>query len=146
MHDYRADVDAAAAEHGLDPDLVAAIVAQESGGWASAFRYEPDFWDRYLANNPNYMTRNRREVSASYGLMQTMYSTAVEHGFVGQPWELFNPRVSLEFGCRILAKLMVWADGHVEKALGAYNAGRGGWNSVAGRKYAASVLQRMRHP
>jgi len=85
MRAYQAEIDAAAGAHGLDADLVAAVVEQESSGWASAFRYEPDFFDRYLKNNPAYANRNPREVSASYNLMQTMYTTAVEHGYDGPP-------------------------------------------------------------
>jgi soluble lytic murein transglycosylase-like protein len=157
MGPYRAEIEIAAAAHGLDPDLVEALVEQESGGWASAFRHEPDFWSKYLAKNPAYRDRNPREVSASYGLMQTMYPVAVEHGFTGQPWELFDPEVSLEYGCRVLATLMVWAKGRYtglaagerasvrRSALAAFNGGRGG-NGPNGplrnRAYADAVLAR----
>lgn len=139
---YRAEIETAAAAHGLDPDLVAAVVEQESNGWASAFRFEPDFWSKYLKNNPLYKDRHPREVSASYGLMQTMYTTAVEHGYTGLPWGLFAPTVSLEYGCRVLDALLTWADGNVTKALGGYNAGRGGAEGTNGRKYARDVLAR----
>lgn len=154
---YRAEIEAAAAEHGLDADLVSAVVEQESNGWASAFRHEPEFWDKYLAKSPIWSHRNPREVSSSYGLMQTMHVVAVEHGFTGQPWELFAPTVSLEFGCRVLAKLMTWARGQytglaggeqaavTRSALAAFNGGRGG-NGPNGplrnREYADSVLRR----
>lgn len=106
---YRAAIEIAAAAHGLEADLVEAVVQQESNGWASAYRYEPDFFTKYLAKNPIYKDRNPHEVSASYGLMQVMFTTAVEHGFTGQPWELFAPTVSLEYGCRVLAALLAWA-------------------------------------
>ena len=139
---YRAEIDAAADVHGLDPDLVAALVEQESNGWANAFRFESNFWATYLATNPTWKDRNPREVSASYGLCQVMFPVAVEHGFTGQPWELFAPTVSLEYGCRVLSKLLTWAGGNVTKALGAYNAGRGGWDGANGRRYAREVLAR----
>lgn len=139
---YREEIDVAARAHGLDPDLVAAIVEQESSGWASAFRYEPDFWTKYLKNHPKWKASNPREVSASYGLMQTMMPVAVEHGYTGDPWGLFDPRVSLEFGCRVLAKLMTWANQNVTLALGGYNAGKGGADGTTGRKYAREVLAR----
>src|SRR5690348_13739676 len=106
MTSYRKEIEAAAAKYALDPDLVEAVVQQESNDWASAFRFEPDFWVRYLQNDPAYAGRNQREVSASYGLMQVMYPTAVDHGFAGQPWELFAPAASLEYGCKHLASLM----------------------------------------
>lgn len=139
---YRAAIVATATAHGLDPDLVAAVVEQESSGRFYAYRYEPAFWTRYLKDHPDYRDRIPEEVSASYGLMQTMFSTAREHGYDGQPWGLFDPLVSLEYGCRVLAKLMTWAKQDETQALGAYNAGRGNWNSTAGLAYAASVLRR----
>ncbi len=139
---YRTEIALAASAHGLDPDLVAAVVEQESSGRFYAYRYEPAFWARYLQQHPDYRHRIPEEVSASYGLMQTMFSTAREHGYDGEPWGLFDPRVSLDIGCRVLAKLMTWAAQNEAQALGAYNAGRGNWNSTAGLAYAASVLKR----
>lgn len=156
---YRREVEAAAASHGIDPDVLEALVEQESGGWASAFRHEPAFWKRYLQGNPAYAKRNPREVSSSYGLCQVMYPTAVEHGFTGKPWELFDPVVGLEWGARVLERLIAWADGLytgveaersaevLRSALAAYNGGRGG-NAPTGplrnRAYADQVLARLR--
>ena len=74
--------------------------------------------------------------------MQVMYPTAVQHGFTGQPWELFAPAVSLEFGCRVLAADLKWATGHTKQAVAAYNTGRGNWTSVTGAAYASSVMAR----
>jgi soluble lytic murein transglycosylase-like protein len=159
MTDYRTEIETAAAAHDLDPDLVQAIVEQESGGWASAFRYEPAFWDRYLKTNPVYATRNPREVSSSYGLMQIMFATAVDHGFTGKPWDLFDPAVSLEYGCRVLQALLVWARSQytgletaaqtviLRSVLAAYNGGKSG-NAPKGplrnREYADDVMRRYR--
>lgn len=154
---YRAAIEIAAAAHSLDADLVEAVVQQESNGWASAYRYEPDFFTKYLAKNPMYKDRNPREVSASYGLMQVMFTTAVEHGFTGQPWELFAPTVSLEYGCRVLAALFTWARSKytglssgeriavMRSALAAYNGGKN-QNDPNGvlrnRAYADEVMAR----
>lgn len=157
MTAYRTAIEVAAVAHGLDPDLVEALVEQESNGWASAFRYEPVFWTRYLEKNPAYKDRNPREVSASYGLCQVMFSTAVDLGFTGQPWELFAPAVSLDYGCRHLAALMAWARGLytglgseertrvTQSALAAYNGGKTGNAPNAplrNREYADQVLAR----
>lgn len=142
MTDYRAAIDLAADMHGLDADLVAAIVEQESNYRFHAYRYEPNFWTKYLATNPMYAAREPREVSASYGLMQVMFTTAVEHGYAGEPWGLFAPAESLEFGCRVLAGNLTWASGHTRQAVAAYNTGRGNWTSVTGAAYATSVLAR----
>lgn len=157
--DYRKEIETAAAAHGLSPDIVAGVVSQESNGWTSAFRHEPAFWTKYLATNPAYMHRNPHEVSSSYGLMQVMYTTAVEHGFTGEPWELFAPAVGLEYGCRVLARLITWANGLytgleteraavvTRSALAAYNGGRGGnapTGTLRNREYADQVLARVR--
>lgn len=139
---YRAEIETAAATHGLDADLVQAMVEQESSYRWFAYRFEPAFYTRYLAHLPEYMDRDPREVSASYGLCQVMFTTALEHGFMGKPWEMFHPDVALDLGCRVLAGLLVWSGGNTEQALGAYNAGKGAWKSNPARLYAASVMVR----
>lgn len=158
MTSYRPQIVIAATAHGIDPDLVEAVVEQESSGKFYAYRYEPGFYTRYLAHNPDYTDRNPYEVSASFGLMQCMYPTALEHGFVGDPWDLFNPRKNLDIGCTILAKLLTWArsqytglSAHAEtairrSALAAYNGGKNG-NSpnstvMRNQQYALAVLAR----
>lgn len=108
----------------LDPQLVEAVVRTESSGNPRAYRFEPAFWDRYLANDPKYNKQVPRRVSASYGLMQVMYPTARELGWVGEPEQLFVPEVSLTLGCKLLAKNLKWADGNMDAALAAYNGGR----------------------
>lgn len=152
---FRPYIEKAAATHGLDPDLVEAIVLQESAGRWFAYRYEPAFFNRYLAKNPLYAKRDPREVSASYGLCQVMFTTAIENGFVGQPWDLFRPEVALDLGCRHFAGLLKWARqyGRDEKttiasALAAYNGGKQGniADDMQDRNahYAQSVLSHYR--
>jgi len=127
MTAYRAEIVAAATTHGLDPDLVEALVLVESAGQAHAYRYEPQFWARYLATDPLYQHRNPHRVAASYGLMQIMYVVAVEVGFTeADPEYLFVPHINLEFGCRKLRLLLLWAQEDVAQALCAYNGGRRG--------------------
>lgn len=139
MTPYRADIERAAVAHGIDPDLVEAVVTQESGGRADAFRFEPDFYPRYLARNPFYVAfGNVRRVSSSYGLMQIMFPTAVDHGFTAQPEYLFLPSVNLDMGCRILAKLLTTL--RLAPALQAYNGGKGGIGKPEPAAYARSVL------
>lgn len=123
---YRTEIEAAAAAHALDPDLVEAIVLTESSGRTWAYRYEPRFWVRYMANVPDFRVLNSERYSASYGLMQTMWVVALEVGFdrARPPEHLFVPDVSLEFGCRKLAQLLAWAHGTIAQALAAYNGGR----------------------
>ena len=91
-----------AAEHGLDPVLVAAIVSVESSGNTDAFRFEPKFWSRYLSKLPEYEGKNPRRFASSYGLMQVMHRTVMEDGFDGVPEELFIPEIGLWWGCNQL--------------------------------------------
>jgi soluble lytic murein transglycosylase-like protein len=137
---YRREIEAAARETGVDPDLVEAVVLVESSGQADAFRHEPDFWARYMRGTPAWKDANPRRVSSSYGLCQVMYLVAKEHGFTGLPEELFVPEVNLGVGCRVLTRLLTWAGGDIQKAVGAYNAGKGGWSSPEAARYVQKVL------
>jgi soluble lytic murein transglycosylase-like protein len=126
---YRSLIEKEAAQDPpLDPDLVEAIVRVESSGLAHAYRYEPAFWQRYLADNPDYRNMNPRRASASYGLMQVMYPTAVERGLArrADPEVLFQPFYSLLYGCEHLRRLLAWSKGNVDQALAAYNGGKAG--------------------
>lgn len=156
---YRAEIEAAAAKHGLQADLIEAQVLVESAGLTDAFRYEPQFWKAYLMNKPEYQAANPRRVSSSYGLMQCMYVVAKELGFTGEPELLFVPTVGLEWGCAKLAELLDWAravnpgapmEVRVRSALAAYNGGKGGNapDAVPDRNgaYADRVLKLMATP
>lgn len=140
---YRREIETAAREHGLDPNVIEAIVVVESSGQADAFRFEPGFWKRRLANHPDYAGAIPRRVSSSYGLLQIMYSTAREHGFNAEPEYLFIPHVNLDLGCRVLKGLLKWADGDLAKALEAYNGGKGSVGSEATTRYASKVLNTL---
>jgi soluble lytic murein transglycosylase-like protein len=114
----------AADKHGLDPQLVEAVVRAESSGNPRAYRYEPAFWDRYLKDKQKYKHEQPRRVSASYGLMQLMFPTASDElGFEGEPEDLFNIDINLDLGCALLVKNRKWG-GSMEAALAAYNGGR----------------------
>lgn len=135
---YGREIQVAAAKWALDPLLVEAIVVQESGGNTDAFRFEPDYWNRYLKGNPRYAKLNPRRVSSSYGLMQVMYTRVLEDKVadddVWEPELLFIPENGLDIGCGMFAELLAWAKTlapvagvtveHI--ALAAYNGGRGG--------------------
>jgi soluble lytic murein transglycosylase-like protein len=142
---YRAEVEVIASRHGLTPDLVQAVCLVESSGQTHSYRYEEDFWTRYLARNPQYDGADPARVSASYGLMQVMFPTAVDHGMpVTEPPEyLFVPIIGLDWGCRILAKRLAWANGDLRKALASYNGGKGGWLKPEPQAYADKVLGQL---
>jgi len=89
---------AAARRHSLDPDLVRAVVAVESG-------FRPD------AVSPK----------GAQGLMQLMPYTARALGVK----DTFDPAANLDGGTRYLRALIKRYDGDVTRALAAYNAGEG---------------------
>jgi soluble lytic murein transglycosylase-like protein len=145
---YDAEIAVIADKHALPIDLVTAVVLVESAGRTDAFRMEPLFWDRYMRNKPEWDGANPRRVASSYGLMQVMYTTALEFGYPGEdpPEGLFVPLVGLEYGCRVLRDRMDWAKGNPESALAAYNGGKPG-NAAPGvlrnGDYARRVLTRL---
>ena len=113
---------AVARKHGLDPDLVLAVVGVES-----AFR--------------------PRAVSSkgAQGLMQLMPRTAASLGVE----DAFDPEQNLDGGVRHLGSLLAQYDGDVERALAAYNAGEGAVARHGGippfretREYVKRVLER----
>lgn len=121
----------AALEHGLEPELLQALIATESGFDAHAV-------------SPR----------GAVGLMQLMPATAARYGVVGDarvPAEkkLTDPRTNIRAGSRYLADLIARFSGQLDLALAAYNAGEGAVER-AGRRipdypetrnYVRTVLQ-----
>lgn len=139
---YRPLIVLAAQQAGIDPELLEAIVWQESSDDPFAFRYEAAFFKQAIRDNPRAKAHEFGPLAAcSYGLCQILYEVACEDGFDGPPEDLFDPAHNLTVGARHLKTLLDWAAGDESKACGAYNAGRGGWASDAGRRYSAGVLR-----
>ncbi len=113
---------AAADAQSLWPELVCAIVEQESAWDRWAFRYEPVFYVRYvepqLARGAIADEGEARARAFSWGLMQVMGQTAREHGFAGTSLAaLCDPATCLAIGCRALAAKIAAAEGNVSRAL-----------------------------
>jgi soluble lytic murein transglycosylase-like protein len=89
-----------ARRHGVNPELVAALVRAESAFDPAALSHK-----------------------GARGLMQLMPATARRFGV--SPIESYDPGRNLEAGTRYLAWLLVRFDGDVVRALAAYNAGEG---------------------
>ena len=90
-----------AAQHQIDPDLVAAVMTVESSG------------------NPNAVS-----YAGAVGLMQVM--PYEPYRFPNRPAasKLYDPDFNVAWGLRILADELEWAQGDAFKALMAYYDGR----------------------
>lgn len=118
---YSSIINRHAKAQNVDPDLIAAIIQQESGG-------------------------NGRAVSnkGAGGLMQLMPQTARGLGVT----DVFDPEQNIAGGTKYVAQMLKRYNGNVEKALWAYNAGPG--NADKGnlpdetKKYIPSVMARYK--
>ena len=115
---------AVARRHGLDPELVMAVVSVESG-------FRPQ------AVSPK----------GAQGLMQLMPKTASSLGVA----DAFDPTQNLDAGTRHLGQLLTLYGGDLTRALAAYNAGEGAVHRHGGvppyretRAYVKRVLERYR--
>ena len=95
---FGAEIDAAAARHGIDPALLRGLVRQESG-------FDP----------------RAHSAAGAMGLTQLMPGTASSLG-VTDP---YDPAQSLDGGARYLRQMLDRFGGDPAKALAAYNAGPG---------------------
>jgi soluble lytic murein transglycosylase-like protein len=95
---FGAEIDAAAARHGIDPALLRGLVRQESG-------FDP----------------RAHSAAGAMGLTQLMPATAASLG-VTDP---YDPVQSLDGGARYLRQMLDRFGGDPAKALAAYNAGPG---------------------
>ncbi len=124
--DLREAAALAARRHGLDPQLVIAVVSVESG-------FKPQ------AVSPK----------GAQGLMQLMPRTAESLGVA----DAFDPEQNLDGGVRHLGSLLSQYGGDVRRALAAYNAGQGAVARHNGvppyaetRAYVERVLRRYSPP
>ena len=143
----------AARAHDLWPELVCAVIEQESAWDRWAMRYEPAFYKRYIepqlarpggqdatprAGSPRAALSDTeaRARAFSWGLMQVMGQTAREHGFSASSLaQLCDPVTGLDLGCRVLAAKLAAAEDNVVRALLL-------WNGGGNRDYPAAVLAR----
>jgi|GEM_PF-830302 len=148
---YSAEINAAALRFNLPVRLIQAMILIESGGLPWAMRYEPEFYDKYVAQReikplrPCSEATERRGRATSWGLMQIMGETARSVGFA-RPYlsELCAPDVGLLWACSYLEHLknrfVAWGWSAV---VAAYNGGPGavlGAEQFTNPEYPRKVL------
>lgn len=94
-----------ASAQGVPPELVKAVIGQESAFVPTAKRFEPKLND------------------ASYGLMQVLYRTAQALGYTGPAEGLLDPATSIHYGTMFLAQNLNVTNGDIARAVSAYNGG-----------------------
>jgi soluble lytic murein transglycosylase-like protein len=129
---YGQIINEAAIKHNIRPDVLAALIMQESSGNHLAVRYEPAFYKRYIEGKPlsGYVPKRiteeteRQLRSMSFGLGQVMGQVARENGYNNESLVgLVDPMVSVQLAALILAKNLIRANGDYHKALLRYNGG-----------------------
>lgn len=114
---FNSIVDRVGARYNVDPDLIKAIIGQESAFRPTAYRPEPAIAD------------------ASIGLMQILLATARGEGYSGPAGDaknltgLYDPATNITFGTAYLESQLARAHGDMQAAISAYN---GGWRPDIG--------------
>jgi hypothetical protein len=116
-------VDESSKQEGVEPDLIRAVINQESGA-------------RPCAISPK----------GAQGLMQLMPATSLQFG-VRDP---FDPKQNVDGGAKLLKQLLGKYNGDMKLTLAAYNAGSGRVDSVGGipsipetMNYVVDVLSKL---
>jgi len=125
------EIVAAAARHDIPPEIIAAMVHQESAGDPLAMRHEPAWRYWYLAHGSFQAPRGvsvpteRMQQATSWGLLQVMGAVARELDCELPYLSALccDPALGLDLGCRYLARLAKRFGGGIERAISAYNAG-----------------------
>ena len=118
---YDEIIEAEAKANTIDPDLIRAIIWQESSGFANVKRYEGP------------------EVGYSYGLMGLTMGAATDMGYKGEEKDLIKPEINVKYGVKYL-RYQYDRYKDLDKALTAYNAGHWTGNLT----YANAVWKKMK--
>jgi soluble lytic murein transglycosylase-like protein len=86
--------------------LLKAVAITESSLDPHAYRFEPLYFERYMADKPEWKDKDPKIVSASYGLCQIMFPVAVNLGFVGTTEELCDPMINIMLGAKLIRQLI----------------------------------------
>jgi soluble lytic murein transglycosylase-like protein len=113
-------IEGKAAERGVDPDLVEAVIMTESSGRYLSARFEKGFYKTYVEKLP-VKESWKMFYATSWGLMQIMGLVAYEMGFPNNPVELMDPETNLRYGIQFLKRKI---DKYgIPAGIAAYNSG-----------------------
>ena len=125
--------------YGLRADLLAAQIHVESSGNPFAFRYEKDYFERYIHDHATAKGYSYGPLAAcSYGLLQILLETALEMGFGGKPQELFDPMIGLSWGAKYLQHCLLKTGNDYPRALARYNGSGARADAYAGKVFATA--------
>jgi len=129
---YRAAFAEALRAYPVEPELLMALVVQESGCHPKARRHEPRYQAAYVAGNPRWdparaLGWTDEALATSWGLTQVLGTTAWELGWHYPPdaeGGITDPAANLRLGAKYLRRQLA-RYGNVYEALLAYNGGGG---------------------
>lgn len=148
---FGALINAFSVKYSLRPDVVAALIFQESKGYPFAIREEigSGFYNRYVKDPllgfvPKRITKQTEKYlrAFSFGLCQIMGQVARERGFAGESLgQLFDPAINIELGCKILRAHLDRFKGSTEDA--AYRAALLRYNGGGDPDYPNKVFNHI---
>lgn len=104
---YWSNVSRIAKSYAFDPVLIAAFIAQESGGIPQRSRFEPAWHfynapEKFAAQLGISAETEKQLQSFSWGLMQIMGAAARDMGYAGFLNQLCDPDIGLSVSCKFL--------------------------------------------
>ncbi len=133
--------------HRVHRTILKSIAQVESSWMPRAYRFEPEFFKRLKEREPYWSDKDPSIVSASYGYMQILFTTAWSmdlkpsnwktlklHEFQALAEKIYEPRYNIMLGARLMRQLIdkVWSENlpwkfedlsAVDIALARYNGG-----------------------
>lgn len=135
-----------ASMYGLRTDLLAAQIMAESSGDPFAFRYEHEFFERYIKDHASAQGYRFGPLAAcSFGLLQILLETALELGFDDRPERLFDPRTGLSWGAKYLQRCLEATGNDYRKGLARYNGAGARADAYALNVFAIADSQKDEH-